>query len=287
LSFYFVETGAILVILLAYGYSAISFSYLVSLFVPSASGGFAFVTIFHVFFGMILPIFMFFLDTANLTNSLVVVILRYVFRPFSSFPAALSIMRFTAISTGNSRCTLLAEADLAVICDPKYQVDYSLRQCCENCLDFSNLTLPGQNPCFEPAPFFRWNYTYVSPTDAKEYTIPGIGQEMMWVVIMALVYQILIVFFESGIIKKLRNSGGSSSFGSMLKDGVENDDDVAAEKERVHSMAKTDDALVVSDLSKLYGGFAAVKELNFGVHYGECFGLLGVNGAGEDLRYRL
>lgn len=41
-----------------------------------------------------------------------------------------------------------------------------------------------------------------------------------------------------------------------------------------------EDALVVHNFSKTYGTFAAVKDVNFGLHYGECFGLLGVNGAG-------
>jgi ABC-type uncharacterized transport system ATPase subunit len=61
------------------------------------------------------------------------------------------------------------------------------------------------------------------------------------------------------------------------------------------------DALVVENLCKSYGSLAAVANLNFGVHHGECFGkknilehifveiqymfcfltgLLGVNGAG-------
>jgi len=36
-----------------------------------------------------------------------------------------------------------------------------------------------------------------------------------------------------------------------------------------------EDAIVVQDLCKSFGSFAAVSNLSFGVHYGECFGLLG------------
>lgn len=46
-----------------------------------------------------------------------------------------------------------------------------------------------------------------------------------------------------------------------------------------------EDALVVENLCKSYGSLAAVANLNFGVHYGECFGLLGVNGAGVSCIY--
>lgn len=33
-----------------------------------------------------------------------------------------------------------------------------------------------------------------------------------------------------------------------------------------------EDALVIEDLCKSYGSLAAVANLNFGVHHGECFG---------------
>jgi lipooligosaccharide transport system ATP-binding protein len=39
--------------------------------------------------------------------------------------------------------------------------------------------------------------------------------------------------------------------------------------------------IVARDLKKSYGGFEAVKGVNFGVHRGECFGFLGPNGAGK------
>jgi len=42
----------------------------------------------------------------------------------------------------------------------------------------------------------------------------------------------------------------------------------------------SEEAIVVSGLSKNYGTFSAVSNITFGVHFGECFGLLGVNGAG-------
>jgi len=45
--------------------------------------------------------------------------------------------------------------------------------------------------------------------------------------------------------------------------------------------------MVIQNLSKAYGGFAAVSQVNFGVHYGECFGLLGVNGAGKTTVFKM
>lgn len=41
------------------------------------------------------------------------------------------------------------------------------------------------------------------------------------------------------------------------------------------------------ELRKLYGSFAAVQDINFGVCKGECFGLLGVNGAGKSTTFKM
>src|ERR671917_2074501 len=43
----------------------------------------------------------------------------------------------------------------------------------------------------------------------------------------------------------------------------------------------TSSTLVARDLKKSYGGFEAVKGVDFEVHRGECFGFLGPNGAGK------
>ena len=50
------------------------------------------------------------------------------------------------------------------------------------------------------------------------------------------------------------------------------------------------DVLLVKDLYKKFGifkKFTAVNGLNFGVKHGECFGLLGVNGAGKTTSFRM
>merc|ERR1719415_198505 len=54
------------------------------------------------------------------------------------------------------------------------------------------------------------------------------------------------------------------------------------------------DVLLVSDLFKQFGlfnpcgnPFTAVDGLSFGVKHGECFGLLGVNGAGKTTSFRM
>ena len=74
------------------------------------------------------------------------------------------------------------------------------------------------------------------------------------------------------------------------------DEDVVAERQRVTSLMRdshqNSDALLVTDLRKEFGNscsskkFTAVDGLTFGVKQGECFGLLGVNGAGKTTSFR-
>ncbi|XP_075831678.1 phospholipid-transporting ATPase ABCA7 isoform X4 [Microtus pennsylvanicus] len=67
------------------------------------------------------------------------------------------------------------------------------------------------------------------------------------------------------------------------------DEDVARERERVTKGATKGDLLVLRDLTKVYRGQKnpAVDRLCLGIPPGECFGLLGVNGAGKTSTFRM
>ncbi|KAK7803894.1 hypothetical protein U0070_020111 [Myodes glareolus] len=69
----------------------------------------------------------------------------------------------------------------------------------------------------------------------------------------------------------------------------EEDEDVARERERVTKGATKGDLLVLRDLTKVYRGqkSPAVDRLCLGIPPGECFGLLGVNGAGKTSTFRM
>jgi ABC-type multidrug transport system fused ATPase/permease subunit len=60
------------------------------------------------------------------------------------------------------------------------------------------------------------------------------------------------------------------------------DDDVLAEQERVHTGGANDDLIVLDKLRKVYdNGKVAVNNMSLGIPPGQCFGLLGINGAGK------
>lgn len=68
------------------------------------------------------------------------------------------------------------------------------------------------------------------------------------------------------------------------------DDDVLAETKKIKNMEPVDlksGNLVLTGLSKSYKSNLAVNQLHLGVDNSECFGLLGVNGAGKTSTFKM
>jgi len=68
------------------------------------------------------------------------------------------------------------------------------------------------------------------------------------------------------------------------------DSDVFAEKSKIRSVSSyliAKNNLVLKDFTKYYGKMLAVNQLCVGVEKSECFGLLGVNGAGKTSTFKM
>ena len=97
------------------------------------------------------------------------------------------------------------------------------------------------------------------------------------------------MLLEKKVFRSLANIVKKSS--SSVNDGRNSDldDDVKYEAQRVlnnSTNSKQEDLLSVCNLQKTFGGFRAVQGISFGVHYGECFGFLGINGAGKTTSFK-
>ncbi|XP_066232841.1 retinal-specific phospholipid-transporting ATPase ABCA4 isoform X3 [Saccopteryx leptura] len=70
---------------------------------------------------------------------------------------------------------------------------------------------------------------------------------------------------------------------------MDEDDDVAEERQRILSGGNKTDILSLTELTKIYSGASSpvVNRLCVGVRPGECFGLLGVNGAGKTTTFKM
>jgi len=146
--------------------------------------------------------------------------------------------------------------------------------CTDNCASLSGIK------CFQPSSYFDWR---VPPFKYSEEKTPGISQELLYTSLISILYIGLLFLFECGICKRIWIAF-VPPFNIKFNTRV-NDDDVTSKKERVSNLIQqgksSEEAIVVSNLSKNYRNLSAVSNITFGVHYGECFGLIGVNGAGN------
>ncbi|XP_020626914.1 ATP-binding cassette sub-family A member 2-like isoform X2 [Orbicella faveolata] len=111
-------------------------------------------------------------------------------------------------------------------------------------------------------------------------------RNLVCMAVEGVVFFILTVLIEFRFFIKRRRT-------QVSKEPIEGlDEDVAAEKERVLSGGASRDLIRIENLTKVYyarkrGKHLAVDRLCFGVPKGECFGLLGVNGAGKTSTFKM
>lgn len=95
---------------------------------------------------------------------------------------------------------------------------------------------------------------------------------------------IALIFLEHGTFSFCQKFEARTANKERDAEEITVDADVAEEEERVEDIDERADCppLVVKDLIKRYGGAGlVVKGVTFAVEAGECFGLLGLNGAGK------
>ncbi|KAH9392503.1 hypothetical protein TYRP_005582 [Tyrophagus putrescentiae] len=83
--------------------------------------------------------------------------------------------------------------------------------------------------------------------------------------------------------KQLSRSQSQRSTSALITE----DADVLKEKARIDHSHENTDLMTVRKLTKRFDDLTAVDSMSFGVHYQECFGLLGVNGAGKSTTFRM
>ncbi|KAL7385149.1 hypothetical protein ABVT39_016568 [Epinephelus coioides] len=122
------------------------------------------------------------------------------------------------------------------------------------------------------------------------FSMEALGWMLICSFIQGVVFFTLRLLLNRFLIRKVRNliRGSKKVLNAPCED---EDEDVAAERQRVSSGAASTDLLQVNQLTKVYqhlkGKIHAVKKLSVGIPAGECFGLLGVNGAGKTTTFKM
>uniref|UniRef100_A0A182WCA7 ABC transporter domain-containing protein n=1 Tax=Anopheles minimus TaxID=112268 RepID=A0A182WCA7_9DIPT len=116
----------------------------------------------------------------------------------------------------------------------------------------------------------------------------GINRNLLFFTGIGLVSFAIILLVDYRLMKKIFSRKANNT--EMANDQGETDSDVLEEKRAIAACSDGELAsynLVLKELSKSYGKFVAVSKLSVGVRHSECFGLLGINGAGKTSTFKM
>lgn len=117
---------------------------------------------------------------------------------------------------------------------------------------------------------------------------PGILRNIIITLLVGIVCLIILLLIEFKMFDKVIYAlQGKKKYDP---DDEDEDNDVVAERKRIQELSLDEISnynLVVRNMTKYYKKFLAVKGLCLGVNRYECFGLLGVNGAGKTSSFRM
>jgi ATP-binding cassette, subfamily A (ABC1), member 3 len=132
-------------------------------------------------------------------------------------------------------------------------------------IDFLSFTELGGSKKYSP---FDWKIT---------------GLNLVMLVVVGVGYFILTIVIDYLLARGIIQQYITTMTVQIPEDHTERDEDVQAEDIRVSSGSATQDSsILLNEVKKVYGtGKYAVKGVSLGIPIGECFGLLGVNGAGK------
>ena len=116
--------------------------------------------------------------------------------------------------------------------------------------------------------------------DALSFKVAG--GDVMFLVLEFFVYSFLLFWIEMGFCACLRKKG------KHIIDAPEQlDDDVLKEQQKVENTSESHLAVKANHLRKVYDKTVAVKNVSFGLEFGDWFALLGVNGAGKTTTFKM
>ncbi|CAM5092065.1 unnamed protein product [Eretmochelys imbricata] len=123
--------------------------------------------------------------------------------------------------------------------------------------------------------------SYVSP-----FEMNFLGWIFVEMALQGTVILLLRILLHWDLLQKLRSHCSISSTVSPSED-----EDVQVERKRLFGGRTQNDILLLYNLRKCYRGFSkrntAVKDISLGISRGECFGLLGTNGAGKSTTFKM
>lgn len=252
------ELGRVLSVLMVFSLAIIPMHYLASFFFNEAATGFTKMIFVNIFTGSMLFLITEVLRVPQLDCSSYAEILDYVFSLLPIYCVSRSVRELIVTSIKIKACDGLCRQLHAenctrhIVCE-KFNID--------TC-------------CIEDNVYLKWEE-------------PGIGRYLITMLTVGVTLFLVLLIKEYELFNKLIYSPRAWPTPCISED---EDDDVTKERHLVREMKRVDEpihSLVCKDLTKYYRKFLAVSRLSFAVRKGECFGLLGVNGAGKTSTFRM
>ncbi|XP_066151152.1 phospholipid-transporting ATPase ABCA3-like [Euwallacea fornicatus] len=120
---------------------------------------------------------------------------------------------------------------------------------------------------------------------------PGIGRNLLYSFMVGLVFLILLLLTEYELFSKVAYFIQQKLFPKRNVEVYDEDSDVQAEKHKIRNTPERQlhqtYNIVVKDLTKYYKRHLVVNGLCLGIKNAECFGLLGINGAGKTSTFKM
>ncbi|KAI8797159.1 ATP-binding cassette sub-family A member 3 [Biomphalaria glabrata] len=259
-----------------YGWAMLPYMYLMSFGFTVPSTAYVWITMFNILTGVATLLVVVILSIPQIGLQDVSIVLEWIFLAvFPNFCLSEGVFQF------------YQNYQNLDICKPVYKAD-----ACPY-FRFMNLT----NPC---CPDYCGDFCLYYNKNYFGWEKSGIGRMLTFLAIQGLFVWILIFLSEFGLLQKIwyRFSGGVSSSPTSVDPSqifrdivIQEDDDVARERARIKNSdfyrLLRSDKLVLDNLTKYYASFCAVDHLSVGIPAGECFGLLGINGAGKSSTFMM
>ncbi|CAH2980304.1 unnamed protein product [Chilo suppressalis] len=253
------ELGRVLLVLMVFSLATIPLHYLASFYFEAAATGFSKMCFLNIFCGCMPFLITEVLRLPEVGSPYYAHLFDWIFSPLPIYCISRSFRDMSVSSFSMMACDGLCEQFVNIA----------------NCTRHTICTqLHISVCCIEDDPFLKWDE-------------PGIGRYLFMMSVVGVTGLVILLIKEYELINKVFYSSSPKPPPPVP---AEEDDDVAAERLAVHELPRQELAghsLVCRDLTKYYRKLLAVNRLTFGVRKGECFGLLGVNGAGKTSTFRM
>lgn len=251
------ELGRVLLVLMMFGWAMLPVTYIALRFFTVPASGYTRMAMLYIFTGLALfsVVFVMSLPSYDLIDT--AKLLKWFFLVFPHF----------ALSNGLNNINLNVQGE---------------ELCRLQCLEIHGCTskiMCALIPSCCPPEYYKW-------------AEPGIGRDSTYMFAVGLLAIVALLVTEYRLLAGPVYAVKALFRGTPPRVGDSGpvDEDVLEERHRIQTMSRMevdDHRLVVKNVSKTYGKFLAVNQLSIGVDGSECFGLLGVNGAGKTSTFKM